>query len=194
MSLKEQIYSVLVISSSENFNAALESLLPVSHFQPVRYAGSISAGKRLANQRDFDLVIINSPLPDDIGSSFAIDISAANGTAVLLIVRSDILENLREKLIGAGVFALTKPLSAQMFAQALEWMMTVRERLRKAETKTLSIEEKMAEIRVVNRAKWLLITELKMEEPQAHRYIEKQAMDRCISKRDVAEEIIRTYS
>lgn len=194
MSLKEQIYSVLVISSSENFNAALESLLPVSHFQPVQYAGSISAGKRLANQRDFDLVIINSPLPDDIGSSFAIDISAANGTAVLLIVRSDILENLREKLIGAGVFALTKPLSAQMFAQALEWMMTVRERLRKAETKTLSIEEKMEEIRVVNRAKWLLITELKMEEPQAHRYIEKQAMDRCISKRDVAEEIIRTYS
>lgn len=194
MSLKEQIYSVLVISSSENFNAALESLLPVSHFQPVRYAGSISAGKRLANQRDFDLVIINSPLPDDIGSSFAIDISAANGTAVLLIVRSDILENLREKLIGAGVFALTKPLSAQMFAQALEWMMTVRERLRKAETKTLSIEEKMEEIRVVNRAKWLLITEVKMEEPQAHRYIEKQAMDRCISKRDVAEEIIRTYS
>ena len=81
-----------------------------------------------------------------------------------------------------------------MFAQALEWMMTVRERLRKAETKTLSIEEKMEEIRVVNRAKWLLITELKMEEPQAHRYIEKQAMDRCISKRDVAEEIIRTYS
>ena len=104
------------------------------------------------------------------------------------------MENLREKLIGAGVFALTKPLSAQMFAQALEWMMTVRERLRKAETKTLSIEEKMAEIRVVNRAKWLLITELKMEEPQAHRYIEKQAMDRCISRRDVAEEIIRTYS
>ena len=52
----------------------------------------------------------------------------------------------------------------------------------------------MAEIRLVNRAKWLLITELKMEEPQAHRFIEKQAMDRCVSRRAVAEEIIRTYS
>ena len=39
----------------------------------------------------------------------------------------------------------------------------------------------------------LLITELKMEEPRAHRYIEKQAMDRSITRVEVAEEIINTY-
>ncbi|MBQ3894334.1 MAG: ANTAR domain-containing protein, partial [Clostridia bacterium] len=39
----------------------------------------------------------------------------------------------------------------------------------------------------------LLISELKMSEPDAHRHIEKQAMDRCISRRLVAEEIIKTY-
>lgn len=194
MSLKEQLYSVLVVSASENFNTALVPLLPVSHFQPIRFASGISTAKRLANERSFDLVIINSPLPDDIGTGFAADISSAGGTIVLFILRSDILENLREKLIEAGIFSLAKPLSSQMFLQAIEWMMSARERLRKAETKTLSIEEKMAEIRLVNRAKWLLITELKMEEPQAHRFIEKQAMDRCISRRDVAEEIIKTYT
>ena len=52
----------------------------------------------------------------------------------------------------------------------------------------------MEEIRVVNRAKWILIHELKMEEPQAHRYIEKQAMDCCTSKRSVAEKIIKLYT
>ena len=52
----------------------------------------------------------------------------------------------------------------------------------------------MNEIRLINRAKWLLISEVKMDEPAAHRYIEKQAMDRCISKREVAEDIIKTYS
>jgi response regulator NasT len=52
----------------------------------------------------------------------------------------------------------------------------------------------MEEIRIVNRAKWLLISEIKMDEPNAHRYIEKQAMDRCVSKREIAEEIIQTYS
>ena len=73
-------------------------------------------------------------------------------------------------------------------------MSSARERLRKAEKKTLSIQEKMEEIRIVNRAKWLLISEIKMDEPNAHRYIEKQAMDRCVSKREIAEEIIQTYS
>ena len=66
--------------------------------------------------------------------------------------------------------------------------------MRKSEKKALSIEEKMEEIRIVNRAKWLLISELKMDEQGAYRYIEKHAMDRCISKREIAEEIIETYS
>jgi len=52
----------------------------------------------------------------------------------------------------------------------------------------------MAEIRLVNKAKWILISELFLSEPEAHRYIEKQAMDRCISKRTIAEEIIKTYT
>ena len=73
-------------------------------------------------------------------------------------------------------------------------MATTRERLKKLEKKTLSLEEKMQEIRIVNRAKWLLITELKMTETDAHRYIEKQAMDRCVSKKEIAEEIIKTYA
>ena len=52
----------------------------------------------------------------------------------------------------------------------------------------------MEEIRIVNRAKWLLINERQMAEPEAHRYIEKQAMDRCIGKGEVAREIIDMYS
>ena len=73
-------------------------------------------------------------------------------------------------------------------------MSSARERLRKSEKKALSIEEKMEEIRIVNRAKWILIRELKLNEQEAHRYIEKQAMDRCVSKKVIAEEIIKTYS
>ena len=55
------------------------------------------------------------------------------------------------------------------------------------------MEEKMEEIRLVNRAKLLLMEHMKMSEPEAHRYIEKQAMDRCISKATVAQNIINTY-
>jgi len=61
------------------------------------------------------------------------------------------------------------------------------------EKKAVTLQEKMEEIRLVNRAKWLLIEELKMTEQEAHRYIEKQAMDRCVTRRAVAEQILSIY-
>lgn len=194
MSLKERIYSVLVVSASEKMNIALSDLLPEAHYRPIRIVSSVSAGKRAWSERSYDLVIINSPLPDDAGIRFGIDIGNSKGVAVLLLVRAELYDDIRDKVIEHGVFTLAKPLSRPVLTFALDWMATAIERLRKLEKKTLSVEEKMEEIRVVNRAKWLLISELKMDEPQAHRYIEKQAMDRCISKRKIAEEIIRTYS
>ena len=57
-----------------------------------------------------------------------------------------------------------------------------------------TVEEKMEEIRLVNRAKWLLIECLSMSEAEAHRYIEKQAMDRCVTRREIARGIIQTYA
>ena len=57
----------------------------------------------------------------------------------------------------------------------------------------MTLEEKMAEIRLVNRAKWLLIDKKKIDEPEAHRYIEKQAMNRCVTKVQIAREIIDSY-
>ena len=68
-----------------------------------------------------------------------------------------------------------------------------RERMRQMEAKQATVEERIEEIRLVNRAKWLLIECLGMTEPEAHRYIEKQSMDQRISKREVAESVIRTY-
>ncbi len=194
MSLNQRIYSVLIVSAAENLNTALTSFLPESKYAPVHIVSSISAAKRAFAERAYDYIIINSPLPDDIGARFAIDTCNSKGTVVLLMVRLELHAEIYDKVAEYGVFTLPKPMAKQTMIMALGWMASARERLRKAEKKTLSIEEKMEEIRLVNRAKWLLICEIKMDEPDAHRYIEKQAMDRCISKREVAEEIIRTYS
>lgn len=194
MSLKEQVYSILIVSSAENFNTALSALLPESKYTPIHIVSNVSTAKRELAERPFDFVLINSPLPDDIGTHFAIDTSNNGETVVLFIVRAELYNEMYDKVAGHGVFVLSKPTSKPTITTALSWLSSARERLRKAEKKTLSIEEKMEEIRIVNRAKWLLIDELKMDEPGAHRYIEKQAMDRCVTKRIIAEEIIKTYS
>lgn len=194
MSLKQRVYSVIVVSAAENFTNALCELLPESKYYPVRTTASISAAKRALAEREYDYVIINSPLPDDIGTRFAIDICSSKNAVVLLLVRAELHAEIYDKVAEHGVFTLSKPTSKPTIETALGWMSSARERLRKFEKKTLSIEEKMEEIRIVNRAKWILIGELHMDESGAHRYIEKQAMDRCVSRRTVAEEIIKTYS
>ena len=194
MSLKERVYSVLIVSAAEKLNTALSSLLAETHHHPVRIVADVSAARRIWASQTFDYLIINSPLPDDTGTRFSIDAASAKGAVVLLLVREELYEEVFDQVAPHGVFTLSKPFSRTMLSTALDWMESAREQLRKIEQKTLSVEEKMAEIRIVNRAKWLLISELKMDEPQAHRYIEKQAMDRCISRREVAEEILKTYS
>ncbi|WP_287714584.1 ANTAR domain-containing protein [Blautia sp.] len=52
----------------------------------------------------------------------------------------------------------------------------------------------MAEIRLINKAKWILITELKISEPDAHHYIEKQSINQCVPQKRIAENIIKTYT
>ena len=194
MSLKERVYSTLIVSAAERFNRTLATMLPTSKYSPIHFASNISAAKRALTERSFDFVIINSPLPDDVGTRFAIDSANSKESVVLLMVGAELQEEIYDKVAEHGVFVLSKPISKQTMVIALSWLSSAREKIRKTEKKTLSIEEKMQEIRIVNRAKWILIRELKFDEPEAHRYIEKQAMDRCISKRIIAEEIIRTYS
>ena len=193
MSLKEHVYSVLIVSASENFNQNVMKFLPEATYSPTSYAKSINEAQRKVAERFYDLIIINSPLPDDFGAKFAIDTSNNSSSVVLLFVRSDNYEDVYDKVYDFGVFTVKKPLPEQSVTQALDFARATRERLRKMEKKKVSLEEKMMEIKIVNRAKWTLINSLNMNEEDANRYIEKQAMDRCVSKREIAEEILRTY-
>ena len=194
MSLKERIYSILIVSATDSFTSAFADLLPEARYSPVDTVTSISVAKRVLAEKTYDFVIINAPLPDDAGTRFAIDTCTTKQSAVLLLVKNDIHAGIHDRVAEYGVFTLPKPISKVTMTHALNWLESARERLRQFEKKTISIEDKMAEIRLVNKAKWLLISELKMNEPDAHRYIEKQAMDRCVSRRCIAEEIIKTYT
>ncbi len=194
MDLRQRVYSVLVVSAGESMNTALSALMPMSHYYPLRFVSNISAAKREWSEHPYDFLIINSPLPDDTGIRFAIDSVASSSSVVMMFVRAELEESLKEQFYGTGVLTLAKPVNRISLLHALSWMASIRDRLRKLEKKTLSVEEKMKEIRLVNRAKWLLISVVKMDESQAHRYIEKQAMDLSLSKAEFAERIIRTYS
>lgn len=193
MSLREQVYSVLIVSNSEKFNHSFLSALPSERYLPVKTVCGVGAAKRELLNRSYDIVVINTPLPDDYGTRLAIDLSSEIGLGVMLFVRNDNFDEVYDQVTDYGVLTVSKPASGQIVMQSLNLLCATRERLRRMEKKTASIEEKMEEIRVVNRAKWVLIDELKMTEADAHRYIERQAMNSCVTKKEIAERVISRY-
>ncbi len=194
MSLKEQAYSVLVVSSADNFHSAMAAMLPEVSFQPVVNAVSVAAAQRAVAEQSFDFVIINAPLKDDLGMRFAIDCSVSKNALVLFLISNEIHGDVYAKVAEHGVFTLPKPMNKQSMDNALRWLLTAKRKLTGFERKTNKIEDKMEEIRLVNKAKWLLISNEGLLEPEAHRYLEKEAMDRCTTKKQVAEEVIEKYS
>ena len=192
MDLKQRQYNLLIISAQPKFNESLAELIDSRKYYEHSFENSISSARRLLNEQSFDIVLINAPLPDDNGVRLAIDRSQGSASAVLLMVRNEYYPEIFAQVCPYGVFTLPKPPTRQMVVQAFDWLESTCERLRKLEKRSVSLEEKMQEIRLVNRAKWLLISKDGLTEDEAHHRIEKLAMDRCITKREIAEYIIMT--
>lgn len=193
MVFRERTYSVLIVTASDSFTNNVMPLLPMTDYWPVTTARSVGEARRRIAETAFDIVLINAPLPDDFGMRLAIDICTNSGAGVLLMVKNDLFNDIYAKVVNYGVITLSKPTNLQMVTQSLRILCATRERMRQMEAKQATVEEKIEEIRLVNHAKWLLIQCLSMTESEAHRYIEKQSMDERISKREVAENIIKTY-
>lgn len=193
MEFTERRYSVLLVSSSPKFNESMLALLPESRFYPVAAVSDVSSARRRLLESKYDIVIINAPLPDDFGTRLALNICDNSGTAVLLFIKAEHYPDINGRVSPFGVLVLPKPASSQTVSQSLQLLCGTRERLRRMEQKTASIEEKMGEIRIINRAKLLLMEQLKMTEKEAHRFIEKQAMDRCVTRITIAQSILSTY-
>lgn len=193
MIFKEYTYSVLLVSSSQKFSEQILKMLPDNEFGPKICAKSSAEAKRLLLDRSFDIVLINTPLSDDFGSKLAEDVALNSRSGVLMFVKNDLYESVTDSAADSGVFTLSKPIAHSTLTQVINILYALCERLSLLNKKTVSLQDKMEEIRVINRAKWVLIKHVNMTEDEAHRLIEKQAMDTRTTRRAVAESIIRTY-
>ena len=189
---ESSVYSVLVVSPAGRGADCLASVFDAPTFDPVVNALSAGEARGLLSSEQYDIIAVNSPLPDETGIDFCID-AAQGPSGVMLFVKNDIYEIVSSQCTREGIFVIPKPNTQRNVAQSVTLLCAICERLRKYEKKTRTLREKMDSIRIVNRAKWLLIERLGMTEQDAHGYIEKEAMNRRRTSREIAEEIIRMY-
>ena len=189
--MKQRGGSLLIVSAQNRFNISLKELVTERGYS-FSIENSVSAAKRRLGERDFDFILVNAPLPDENGVRFAAN-SSCGSSPVLLLVREELYAEVQPMVCPYGVYMLPKPTSRQLLMLAFDWLESTHERLSFAEKKTLSAEEKLEEIRRVNRAKLLLISREGLSEEEAHHRIEKYAMDNGITKLTAADLIINKY-
>lgn len=187
------MYACLLASGSPRGAEKLKAFLQRQMDIEVHIEDSGSAARRYAGQRHVDFCIINAPLPDEFGLDLAIDIIAAGPAQVLLIVPGELAAEYAGKGEAHGVLVIGKPLQPVVLTSALHWMKAGLSRTMHLEKKNREMQQKIESIRLVDRAKCVLIETLRMTEAQAHRHIERKAMDTRTSKAEVARRILQVY-
>ena len=92
-----------------------------------------------------------------------------------------------------GVLSISSPFDQFYFYNMIKIAIAVQYKVQILSSQTMKLKNKMEEIRIINRAKLLIMQNLSLTEEQAHHHIEKEAMNSCRKKIDVAQEIIKTY-
>lgn len=190
---QEQSASVMIVSTTDKALGFFQKILPKDQFYPLTWVHSAGEAQRELVNKSVDIVVINAPLKDEMGTELAIELAQNNSCGVMMMVKNDVYEQVSYKVEEYGVLTLPRPCTAQQAFQTMKLLLATKQRLKALEQKTASLEEKMKEIRLVNRAKGLLMDNLKFTEQEAHRYIEKAAMDNCRKKSEIAQNIINTY-
>lgn len=180
--------NVLVISESRTFLDSIKTVLPPDEFS-LTHADSGSQARRLIVSRDFDILVINAPLPDEHGLSFASDYLDSS-MGILLLCPPEIYDQIAPDGEENGIVVLSNSNPPAFVYIALKMISSIIRRLERMEKKNKTLQEKMEDIRLVNRAKWALIEKKKMTEEEAHKYIEKMAMDKRVTRKEVAELVI----
>ena len=173
----------LIVSTSEKGKSFFSDLIKTVGISNTVTVGSGSEARR----------ILNTPLSDEFGHELAIAISKNYNTGVLLVVKNDIADAVSAKVEDYGVFVIEKPLNRQFVYKSIKYIYISRKKFLGLQSENERLKVKISEIRLIDRAKCILIQYLNMSEPQAHRYIEKQAMDLRVTKKEIAENILKTY-
>lgn len=152
---------------------------------------SAAEAARLVSETDFDSVIISAPLAEGSAVQLAEYVSRTASAAVMLLApKGVVLPESVAALQGKGVFVLETPLKKEIFLAVLQAATAGAGRFKREKA---ALNFKLDEARAVSRAKALLMSQLNMSEAEAHRFIEREAMNGRVTKAEIAARILRIY-
>jgi response regulator NasT len=185
--------ALIVSGSSQGLDVLVNLVAQSTGINNISTVSSGAETRRLVSNTDYDIIVINTSLTDEFGHELSIYLAEHTGAGIVLVCKSAIADEVSERVIDYGVCVVPKPVNKTMFFQSVKLVTATRSRIMGYQRENAKLQVKLDEIKMVNRAKCVLMQYLKLTEPQAHRYIEKQAMDTRETKLEVAKSILLRY-
>jgi response regulator NasT len=185
--------NALIVSNTENSVAYLTETLKSIACKNIVTAYTCKQAASLFIEQDYDICVINSPLPDASGESLSVKLASQGFCQVILIVRKEYYDEITAHVEDSGVIAVVKPINRETMRNALKLAKAAHTTVKKLHDENTKLIKRIEDIQLINRAKLVLISHLSMSEAEAHQFIEKQAMNTRETKRTIAEGILRTY-
>ena len=158
-------------------------------------ADGLDEAERKLAQLDPALVVWQCDAPGLPALRQCVRLAESSEAVFLLLVRPGTYEAVWQFVQAAGICVMSWPAPQEVFRQTLRnLLLLLKKSLRAMQEKTDQLQSQLQDMKRIQKAKSLLMNQLGMSEADAHRWIEKAAMDRCVKKREIAETIIRMYA
>jgi two-component system, response regulator PdtaR len=181
---------VLVAEDEALIRLDLVEMLADEGYQVCGEAGDGETAVRLAEELRPDLVVLDVKMPGLDGIAAAQRIAEQRIAPVVILTafsQRELVERARE----AGAMAyLVKPFGTKDLVPAIEMALSRFAEIRQLESEVGDLQERLAARKAVERAKGRLMTAHGLSEAEAFRWLQRTAMDRRTSMRDLAERVL----
>lgn len=184
---------VLIVCSKPDLLKDLKTLMLHQGYLSIECSLSANEARRKMDFFDPELIMVNSPLQDELGIEFVLDIAELSDAGIVVLSKHDYIEEMQYKLEKVGALILPKPINKMTLIQTAKFAAQSRKSIRGLKHQKEDLEKKIQDRKLIEQAKWMLVEKMNMTEPQAHRYIQKRAMDTRQSQLAVAQEIILNF-
>lgn len=190
-------YKVIAMDALKVVVAEDEALIRMDVVATLKEAGYDIVGEgadgeeaiKLATELEPDLVVMDIKMPKLDGISAAEKIAELKIPIVLLTAFSQ--ADLVTRAAEAGAMAyVTKPFKPSDLLPAIQIALSRHEELVSLEQEIADLNDRLETRKLMDRAKGLLQSKMKLSEPEAFRWIQKASMDRRLTMSQVAKAVI----
>lgn len=181
-------YRILVAEDETLIRMDLVEMLQDAGYEVVAQASNGEEAISLALQHNLDLAILDVKMPVLDGISAAEKIISVSPVLMLTAFsQKELIERARD----AGAMAyVVKPFTINDLLPAIEISISRHRQMKSLEVEVANLHERLETRKVIDRAKGILMQALNLSEPEAFSWIQKAAMDRRITMKEVAEAVI----